>query len=124
MLRRAILKLACSGQALTIACLRKAFGKDGAAKAKAADAVIRKLRDVLNEAQLDIMADPRLLNLIGTTEMNIARLCLGLPSLAQEKPYQSVEAVGHDCVLLFKAFLGTSMSRPWESHAQETAGPS
>ena len=119
-LRRAILKLACSGQVITPANLKKVFGKDGFCKAQSADAVIRKLRDVLSENGLDIMADPRLLNLMGVTEINIARMVLGMASPAQEKPYESVEAVGHDCVLLLNAILGSTMSSPWLSYAQKT----
>ena len=46
------------------------------------------------------MADPRLLNLMGVTEINIARMVLRMASPVQEKPCKSVEAVGHDCVLL------------------------
>ena len=72
--------------------LKKVFGKDGFCKAQSADAVIRKLRDVLSENGLDIMADPRLLNLMGVTEINITRMVLGMASPAQEKPYESVEA--------------------------------
>ncbi|CAE7482170.1 unnamed protein product [Symbiodinium pilosum] len=119
-LRHAILKLACSGQVITPANLKKVFGKDGFCKAQSADAVIRKLRDVLSENGLDIMADPRLLNLMGVTEINIARMVLGMASPAQEKPYESVEAVGHDCVLLLNAILGSTMSSPWLSYAQKT----
>ena len=119
-LRHAILKLACSGQVITPANLKKVFGKDGFCKAQSADAVIRKLRDVLSENGLDIMADPRLLNLMGVTEINIARMVLGMASPAQEKPYESVEAVGHDCVLLLSAILGSTMSSPWLSYAQKT----
>ena len=116
-LRHAILKLACSGQVITPANLKKVFGKDGFCKAQSADAVIR---DVLSENGLDIMADPRLLNLMGVTEINIARMVLGMASPAQEKPYESVEAVGHDCVLLLNAILGSTMSSPWLSYAQKT----
>ena len=119
-LRHAILKLACSGQVMTPANLKRVFGKDGFCKAQPADAVIRKLRDVLNENGLDIMADSRLLNLMGVTEINIARMVLGIPSPAQEKPYESVEAVGHDCILLLNALLGSTMSSPWLSYAQKT----
>ena len=88
-LRHAILKLACSGQVITPANLKKVFGKDGFCKAQSADAVIRKLRDVLSENGLDIMADPRLLNLMGVTEINIARMVLGMASPAQEKPMRA-----------------------------------
>ena len=114
------LRHACSGQVITPANLKKVFGKDGFCKAQSADAVIRKLRDVLSENGLDIMADPRLLNLMGVTEINIARMVLGMASPAQEKPYESVEAVGHDCVLLLNAILGSTMSSPWLSYAQKT----
>ena len=118
-LRHAILKLACSGQVIMPANLKKVFGKDGFCKAHSADAVIRKLRDVLSENGLDIMADPRLLNLMGVTEI-IARMVLGMASPAQEKPYESVEAVAHDCILLSNAILGSTMSSPWLSYAQKT----
>ena len=117
----------------------KGFRQGRLGKAQSADAVIRKLRDVLNENGLDILADPQLLNLMGVTEINIARMVLGIASPAQEQPYQSMEAIGHDCVFLFNGLLGTSMSSQWlsdcvflfnagtsmsspcVSHAQETA---
>lgn len=113
--RHAILKLAMSGSAVSTSTARKMFSRDCEKKVMEGNQVLFELRELVTKAGVDILQDVRFVNILGIVDINVVRLCLGLPSAQQEKSYKTVQAIAHDaCILL-------GLQSVWAAFAEASA---
>ena len=101
-MRHAILKMAFTGQPVAPAAMKRLFGKEMISKVEEADAVMKQLRKLMKSAGAEILKDVRLVNILGVTDVNIAKMILGQSLPASEKQYQTIGAVAHDGLLLLR----------------------
>ena len=111
--RHALLKLALSATgAIAPATARKMFARDCEKKVLEGNRVLSELRELVAKAGVDILQDVSFVNILAVVDMNVVRLCLGLPRPDQEKSYKTVQGIAHDaCILL-------GLESPWAASAE------
>ena len=69
------------------------FARDCEKKVLEGNRVLSELRELVAKAGVDILQDVSFVNILAVVDMNVVRLCLGLPRPDQEKSYKTVQ--GH-----------------------------
>ena len=88
------------------------FARDCEKKVLEGNRVLSELRELVAKAGVDILQDVSFVNILAVVDMNVVRLCLGLPRPDQEKSYKTVQGIAHDaCILL-------GLESPWAASAE------
>ena len=74
--------------------------------------MLSELRELVAKAGVDILQDVSFVNILAVVDINVVRLCLGLPRPDQEKSYKTVQGIAQDaCILL-------GLESPWAASAE------
>ncbi|CAE7296246.1 unnamed protein product [Symbiodinium sp. CCMP2592] len=117
--RHALMKQAYLRQNVTIADVKKMTSKELFPKVKEADNMILTVRGILRDGARDFMTDSRVVQALATMDMTIASHVLGI-KVPDEKKYKTVQAIGHDFLLVARNLTGVALPLPWESVSEQS----
>ena len=117
--RHALLKLALTGNSPPATVVKKMFSKESMTKAVEADGVMKTVRDLLSAAGVQIVKEPRVVNILGVADINILKSVFSFGFPENEKKYSTASGVGHDCLLLLSSVLQQQLVSPWASEHVE-----
>ena len=87
--RHALLKLALTGNSPPATAVKKMFSKESMNKAVEADGVMKTVRDLLIVAGVQILKEPRVVNILGVADINIVKSVFSFGFPENEKKYST-----------------------------------
>ena len=119
--RHGLLKQAYLRQNVNVADVKKMTSRDLFPKVKEADNMILAVRSILRDnGASEWLTDSRIIQALGTMDMAMTSHVLGIKQ-QDEKKYKTVQAIGHDFLLIAKHLTGAALPLPWESVSEQSA---
>ena len=106
---------------MNVADVKKMTSRDLFPKVKEADNMILAVRSILRDnGASEWLTDSRIIQALGTMDMAMTSHVLGIKQ-QDEKKYKTVQAIGHDFLLIAKHLTGAALPLPWESVSEQSA---